>query len=130
MASSTAAGTDALTPNAEALSGTHARCDLDDLREFAARWNLRRMWIYGSATGDDFGENSDIDLICDFGDDSLWFHENSLGSTINYRGRCRMELSDVFGRVADVLCVEQLNEDRNHIKRQDIWDQAVLVHEL
>ena len=114
----------------KALAGTHARCDPADLREFATKWAVQRMWIYGSAAREDFGESSDIDVICDFGDDSMWFHENSPGSTINYRGRCRMDLSDVFGRDADILSVDQLREERNHIKRQNIWDQAVLVYDI
>lgn len=41
-----------------------------------------------------------------------------------------MDLSDVFGRDADLLSVEHLREERNHIKRQNIWDQAVLVYEI
>ena len=130
MASSKAAGTDTMLSHGKALAGTHARCDPADLREFANKWAVQRMWIYGSAAREDFGESSDIDVICDFGGDSLWFHENSPGSTINYRGRCRMDLSDVFGRDADILSVDQLREERNHIKRQNIWDQAVLVYDI
>lgn len=130
MNMATGTSTDTALSRTEHLAGTHARCDPADLRKFADKWAVRRMWIYGSAACDDFGETSDIDVICDFGEESLWFHENSPGSTINYRGRCRMDLSDVFGRDADILSVEHLREERNPIKRENIWKQAVLVHGL
>lgn len=112
------------------LTATHARCDSAVLREFAVRWSVKRIWIYGSAVRDDFRDDSDIDVICDFSGDSLWFYENSPGSTIDFRGRCGMELSEVFGRDADILGAEQIGEDRNHIKRQIIWDEAVLVYAI
>lgn len=97
------------------LAGTHARYGPAALREFAERWNVIRMWIYSSAARDDFRESSDIDVICDFGGDSLWFYENSPGSAIDFRGRCGMEFSEVFGRDADILGAEQLGVERNHI---------------
>ena len=112
------------------LADTHARFDSAALSEFAIRWSVKRMWIYGSAVRDDFRDDSDVDVICDFGSDSLWFYENSPGTTIDFRGRCGMELSDLFGRDADILGAEQLREERNHLKQQIIWGEAVLVYEL
>ena len=120
---------DAATAPATSLSGTHARCDLAELRDFGGRWAVRRMWIYGSAARDDFGEGSDIDELCDFGSDSLWFYENSPGSKIDYRLECRAELSDIFGRTADILSTVDLQAERNHLKREHILEQAVSVHE-
>ena len=88
------------------------------------------MWIYGSAARDDFSEGSDIDVLCDFGNDSLWFYENSPGSKIDYRLECRAELSDILGRTADILSTVDLQAERNHLKREHILEQAVSVHEF
>ena len=120
----------AATAPVTSLSGTHVTCDLSELRDFRGRWAVRRMWIYGSATRDDFGEGSDIDVLCDFGSDSLWFYENSPGSKIDYRLECRAELSDILGRTADILSTVDLQAERNHLKREHILEQAVSVHEL
>lgn len=119
----------AATDPVKSLSGTHASCDLAELRDFRGRWAVRRMWIYGSAARDDFGEGSDIDVLCDFESDSLWFYENSPGSKIDYRLECRAELSDILGRTADILSTVDLQAERNHLKREHIQEQAILVDE-
>ena len=119
----------AATAPVTSLSGTHVSCDLSELRDFRGRWAVRRMWIYGSATRDDFGEGSDIDVLCDFESDSLWFYENLPGSKIDYRLECRAELSDILGRTADILSTVDLQAERNHLKREHILEQAILVDE-
>jgi predicted nucleotidyltransferase len=38
----------------------------DKLREFCERHYIRRLAIFGSALRDDFGPNSDVDVLVDF----------------------------------------------------------------
>ena len=66
--------------------------------EFAAlcrRHHIRRLALFGSALRDDFGPDSDIDLLVEF----------ELGTTVGFRiFRVEEELSVVFGgRKIDVL---------------------------
>ncbi len=40
--------------------------DKDEIREFCERHYIRRLAIFGSALRDDFGPDSDVDVLVDF----------------------------------------------------------------
>jgi hypothetical protein len=37
-----------------------------DIEEFCHKWRINRMWIFGSALRDDFGPQSDVDVLVEF----------------------------------------------------------------
>jgi hypothetical protein len=37
-----------------------------DIEEFCRKWRINRMWIFGSALRDDFGPQSDVDVLVEF----------------------------------------------------------------
>jgi len=62
----------------------------DKIREFCERHHIRRLAIFGSALRDDFGPESDVDVLVDF----------IPGHTPGFFGLFEMEeeLSALFGR--------------------------------
>lgn len=52
----------------DAISMSNARIQIPDplIRRFCRKHHIRRLALFGSALRDDFGENSDIDLIVEF----------------------------------------------------------------
>jgi predicted nucleotidyltransferase len=66
----------------------------DRLAEFCRRHRVRRLALFGSVLGDDFGPDSDVDVLVEFED----------GARIGLFGLTRMELelSEILGRKADL----------------------------
>ena len=44
----------------------------DRIIEFCRRWKVKELAIFGSALGDNFGPNSDVDILVVFRDDAMW----------------------------------------------------------
>jgi len=66
----------------------------DALAEICARYDVRRIRFFGSVLRDDFGPDSDIDMMLEFGPDA----PKGWGIL-----RIDDELSELFGRKADVM---------------------------
>jgi len=45
---------------------------LDELTRFCQRWKIRELALFGSALRDDFGPDSDVDILVDFDKDADW----------------------------------------------------------
>ena len=48
------------------MNGLRANVDSERLAELCRRWGIRELAIFGSALRDDFGSESDVDLLVDF----------------------------------------------------------------
>ena len=73
----------------------------DELAALCRRYHIRRLALFGSALRDDFGPDSDIDLLVEF----------EPGTTVGFRiFRVEEELSVVFGgRKIDLVNPKYLN---------------------
>lgn len=80
-----------------------ARIPLDHqkIAEFCKRYHVRKLSLFGSVLRDDFGPQSDVDVLVEFepGRTPGYF---TIGAMIN-------ELTGVCGRKADVRTVEDLS---------------------
>lgn len=86
-----------------------------DLGEVCKRWHIRRLAVFGSALRDDFGPDSDVDVLVEFEP------EHTPGWEIVDIGE---ELSSVFGgRYADIVNPKYLHP---LIKDQVLQDAVVL----
>jgi uncharacterized protein len=83
------------------------------LDAWCRRWKVVELAIFGSALRDDFGPQSDVDLLVSFEEDAPW----SLFDFVAMQD----ELEEIFGREVDLVEREGL---RNPIRRRAILSTA------
>jgi predicted nucleotidyltransferase len=92
--------------------------DLDELADFCRRHHIRWLAVFGSALRDDFGPDSDVDVLVDFEPDHI----------PGYRFiSIQEELSELLGRKVDLLTRNSLNRwIRNRVlaEAQVLYDAA------
>ena len=91
----------------------------DRLAAFCRANGIRKLAIFGSALREDFGPDSDIDLLVEF----------APGWTpgLRFIGMAD-ELSELFGRPVDVLTHSSVERSPNYIRRKEILDSAEVVY--
>lgn len=97
----------------------HVDVPAEALAEWCRRHGLRRLAFFGSVLRDDFGPQSDIDVLIEFG------HTGPL--TLFGLARLENELSDLLGRRADVHEARSLRSQvREHVLRsaKDVYVAA------
>ena len=87
------------------------------LAAFAGRWMIRELALFGSALRDDFGPESDVDVLVTFEEGETW----SLLDLV----QMKLELEDLFGRPVDLVEAAAL---RNPIRRQAILETQQTVY--
>ena len=87
----------------------------DGIAAFCSKHGIRKMWIYGSALTDEFGPDSDVDVLVEFRDDVKpgWgfftLHE---------------ELEPIWGRKVDLYTPQDFRPAR----RAEVMADAQLVY--
>lgn len=90
-----------------------------DLAAFCRANGIRRLSIFGSAVRDDFGPESDVDLLVEF--------EPGRVPGFRFVG-IAAELSELFGRRVDVLTRRSVERSPNYIRRKEILDSAEVIY--
>lgn len=83
--------------------------DPDAIKRFCKQHGVRTLALFGSALRDDFGPDSDVDILVEF-------NSNATVSLFEFT-RMRDELSLLFGREVDLLEKRAL---RNPFRRREI----------
>lgn len=81
--------------------------DRDQIADFCRRHHIRKLSLFGSVLRDDFGPNSDVDVLVEF-------EPGHVPGMIRLSGAER-ELSDIMGRRADLRTPNDLSR---HFRRQ------------
>ena len=90
-----------------------------DLAAFCRANGIRRLSIFGSAVRDDFGPESDVDVLIEF----------EPGRAPGFRFvSIAAELSELFGRRVDVLTRRSVERSPNYIRRREILDSAEVIY--
>ena len=90
------------------------------ITEFAARWKITELSFFGSVLRDDFGPQSDVDVLVSFASDaewSLWDHF-----------QMEQELRQILGRNVDLVTRRALEGSPNWIRRKAILENAETVY--
>jgi len=87
------------------------------IREFCHRWGVRELSLFGSVLRDDFGPDSDVDVLISFAPDTDWDYWNW--------PEMLDELRDIFGREVDLVVKEAL---RNPFRRHRILTEREVLH--
>ena len=91
-----------------------------EIAAFCQRHRIRRMALFGSVLRDDFGPESDIDVLVAFEPDvRLGWDFFSVAE----------ELSQILGRKADMHTFESIANKQNWLLREEILDSAEALYE-
>jgi hypothetical protein len=91
--------------------------DRTRIEEFSRKWRVKELAIFGSALRDDFGPDSDVDVLVAFEDDAewdLWDHMNA-----------EEELKQIFGRNVDLV---EKSAIRNPFRRHHILGNREVIY--
>jgi predicted nucleotidyltransferase len=77
------------------VAGKRFSVDADRLAAVAMRWGISRLSLFGSALGEDFGEDSDVDVLVEFSPQTHY----SLFDLVDLK----QELESVFRRSVDLF---------------------------
>ena len=87
---------------------------------FCARWGVTELSLFGSAVRDDFGPESDVDLLVSF--------DSGSRRTLFDIVRMEDELRTMFGRNVDLVTRPAVEGSRNHLRRKAILESARVLY--
>ena len=92
----------------------------DKVADFCRRWKIVELDLFGSALRDDFGPESDVDVLVSFSENARW----SLLDLV----AMQEELKQLLGREVDLVerCAVEASE--NYIRRRHILSSAEPVY--
>jgi hypothetical protein len=90
------------------------------IRAFCQKWQIVELSLFGSVLRDDFGPESDIDVLVTF----------AAGTRHGFLDRYRMEkeLRKLFGRKVDLIERRVIEQSDNYIRRRHILESAEVVY--
>ena len=92
----------------------------DGIAAFCDRWQVTELALFGSVLRDDFGPDSDIDVLVAFSD--------SARHTLFDMVRMEEELKSIFGRQVDLTERAGIERSRNYIRRKAILQSAETIY--
>ena len=98
------------------LLSHHLSFDRATLAAFCRRWKIRRLEVFGSVLREDFGPDSDIDLLVTFQHDAEWSLFDHL--------RMTSEIAVILGRDVDLVSRRAVERSHNWIRRRAILDSS------
>ena len=87
---------------------------------FCERWNVVELALFGSVLRDDFGPDSDIDVLVRF---RPGHHPSLFGLS-----RMVWDLEELVGRPVDLVERKAVERSRNYIRRRDILGSARTIY--
>ena len=90
---------------------------IERIKEFCRKYGVEEFSLFGSVLRDDFGPDSDIDVMLRFAPGHGFTFENT--------PQIQQELEAIFGRPVDVI---EKNRIRNAFRRHSIMSSYRVVH--
>jgi predicted nucleotidyltransferase len=88
----------------------------DTLRAYCRKWKIRKLEVFGSALRDDFGPDSDLDVLVTFEDDEDW----DLFDAMDMKD----ELAAIVGRDVDIVSRSVIESCDNRFIKREILSSA------
>ena len=101
--------------------GVRVEVPNEKIAGFCRDWGVSEMSLFGSALRDDFGPQSDIDVLLTF--------VPEVRHTLFDLVRMGAELTRIFERRVDVVSRRGVEASRNPIRRKAILDSARVIYE-
>ena len=86
------------------------------LEEFCRRWKIVELRVFGSALGEDFRPDSDLDLLVTYAPDAEWSLMDHVAM--------EEELSGIVSRKVDLVSRRAIERSSNWIRRKAILESA------
>jgi predicted nucleotidyltransferase len=100
------------------------RSNIDVSREqidaFCRRWHVSELAFFGSVLRDDFGRDSDVDVLVTFAPEADWGLLDHL--------RMEQELIELLGRKVDLFSKRAVERSHNRLRRQEILNTAEVIY--
>ena len=91
-----------------------------EIAAFYRRWNISQLALFGSVLRDDFGPDSDIDVLVTFAPGSA--------RTLAAVSQMQQEIEALFGRPVDLVDRQSIERSPNHLRRKAILASARMVY--
>jgi uncharacterized protein len=91
--------------------------DMEQIKTFCQKWRIKEFYLFGSVLRDDFGLDSDVDVLVklfDYKNIGLYEWQDMID-----------ELESAFGRKVDLVSTDGV---RNPFIRLDIAKNRILIH--
>ena len=98
------------------MSNFAATIPLNKIAEFCQRWQVRELALFGSALRDDFGLDSDVDMLVAFAANAEW--------GLFEHVQMQQELETLLQRSVDLISRRALERSQNWLRRREILDTA------
>ncbi len=92
----------------------------DKIADFCRRWQINEFALFGSVLRNDFGPNSDLDVLVTFAPEADW----SLFDHI----RMQQELNHLLNRKVDLLSRQAVEQSHNEPRRREILNSAQAIY--
>ena len=93
---------------------------LERLESVCRKWQIAELALFGSAAGDTFSDESDVDVLVTF--------EPEAQIGLFEHMEIEDELEAVFGRKVDLVVRRAVEQSRNWIRRSAIRESARMIY--
>ena len=92
----------------------------EKLQEFCRRWQIVELALFGLALRDDFGPDSDVDVLVTFSEGA--------GHSLFELDDMESELKEMFGREVDLVTRRGIESSPNYLRRNAILESAEIIY--
>jgi len=92
----------------------------DEIVDFCRRWQVTELALFGSVLREDFGPDSDVDVLVSFDQDAHW----GLFALV----QMQEELETILGRDVDLVSRRAVEQGENYIRRKSILRNLEVIH--
>jgi predicted nucleotidyltransferase len=92
----------------------------ESIETFCRKWKIQQLALFGSALGDDFRTESDVDFLVTFSPNVTW-------GLLDHAAMER-ELTRIVGRPVDLVSRKAVERSHNWIRRQAILKSAKVLY--
>lgn len=92
----------------------------EQIAAFCPKWQISEFELFGSVLREDFGPDSDVDVLVTFSPSARW--------SLIHLGRMEEELAATFGRDVDLATRRSVERSENHARRNRILLSARRVY--
>jgi uncharacterized protein len=90
------------------------------IRDFCRRWKIVELALFGSVLREDFGAESDVDVLVTFARDAAW-------SLLDHE-QMEQELAALLGREVDLVSRRGIEASANWLRRDETMRTAQPVY--